>query len=68
MKVSTLSTIAAFLLPMATIAAPSEGARGLTKREYAFPGSVTTKVFVQAGALIALIVQLSKSILNAAHD
>lgn len=68
MKVSILSTIAAFLLPMATIAAPSEGARGLTKREYAFHGSVTAKMFVQAGVLMALLIQLSKSILDAAHD
>ncbi|KAK7710768.1 hypothetical protein SLS64_005672 [Diaporthe eres] len=34
MKVSILSTIAAFLLPMAAMAAPSEGARGLIKRDY----------------------------------
>ncbi|KAL2273763.1 hypothetical protein FJTKL_04085 [Diaporthe vaccinii] len=33
MKVSILSTIAAFLLPMAAMAAPSEGARGLIKRD-----------------------------------
>lgn len=68
MKVSILSTVAALLLPMATIAAPSEGARGLTKREYAFHGPVPAKVLVQAGVLIALFVQLSDSIFNAAHD
>lgn len=68
MKASILSTIATCLLPMATIAAPNESARDLIKREYAFHGSLTAKVSVQAGVLIALFVQLSKSIFNEAHN
>lgn len=67
MKASILSTIAACLLPMASIAAPSEGAPDLVKQEYAFHGSLTAKVSIQAGVLIALFIQLSKSIFNAAH-
>lgn len=68
MKASILSTIAACLLPMATIAAPTEGTHGLIKREYAFHGSFTAKVSVQAGILIDLFIQLSKSVFNAAHN
>lgn len=44
MKTSLISTIAACLLPLATIAAPLEEAHGLIKREYAFHGSLTAKV------------------------
>lgn len=68
MKASILGAIATCLLPMATIAAPNEGARDLIKREYAFHGSLTAKVSVQASVLIALFIQLSKSIFNAPHN
>lgn len=68
MKISIISTIAACLLPMATKAASTEGAHGLAKREYAFHASLTARVSVQAGVLIALFIQLSKSVFNAAHN
>lgn len=68
MKASILNTIAACLLPIATIAAPAEEARGLTKREYVFHGSITAEVSVQAGVLISLFIQLSKSVFTAAHN
>lgn len=69
MKASVLlSTIAACLLPMAAIAAASEGAHGLIKRGYAFHGSPTAKASVRAGVLITPFIQLSRPVFIAAHN